>query len=191
MIPPLDLPRFNKDLESWLAEMEGIESRLADPQRRLEMRQAIEQVREGQKVVNAEYAREIQSIAARTAAVEKQNAETTARLAKLRAEVADSLAARPEPAATTPLVSDDRQLGDLLRREMLARYAQPQAPTRPDDAISEGSVAKYWEGSESSESSVSGAEEEKGGSPTAPGDKERPKKRPGDELWEDLSREEK
>lgn len=180
MIPPLDLEKLNQQLQAWYAEIEGIEQTIADPERRAQMRQAVEQVRQGHAVVNAEYAKEIASIARRTAAVETQNAETLAQVAAVRAAVEQQQALAPAASGIEPpLVSSDVHLGFNLRTELLNRYA----PTdEADDRMAEdpGSVSKRW-----------AATEEVGDpqNPPRPTASEPPRKKPvgEDDAWHDLS----
>ena len=139
MIPPLDLADLNRKLDEWCAHLAEVEPTVADPERRMQLRQALEQIRQGQATVNAEYQKEIDSLAARTAAVQKQNAETLAQLEALQREAAAA------PEAPAPSVAIDPGRGMARRDELLQRYAKrrPGAPAAP---ASEGFSGDYSAG---------------------------------------------
>lgn len=125
MIPPLDLPNLNRQLEEWFEQIAEVAPTIADPERRQQLLQAMAQMREGQAIVNAEYQKTVHEVAARTAAVEQQNAETLAQLGALQSRAAAAAAA--EPPAPPPPPAIDPARGRRLRDELVQRY-RPVTP---------------------------------------------------------------
>lgn len=120
MIPNFDLAKLNQQLEQWYAMIAHAQTQpLAEEPRRL-LEQALEQVRRGQAVFNAEYPKEAAAFQQRLEAVKRTNAETLAKVESLKQQVAEFK--MPEPAAPPVLKPIDGQLGFTFRDELLARY---------------------------------------------------------------------
>lgn len=185
MIPPLDLNQLNRQLDEWYANMAEVERTIADPERRLQLRQAMQQVRQGQSVVNAEYQKEIDAIAEQIDAVKRGRAETLARLDELTAQ-----AATPEAPATTPTPTVDPARGLAWRDELLARYAPKAAgETADSDRVDEGSVAKHWEEPAILEATTQPPPPSKPTVIQNPPERAKPKSKDAD-IWDDLSKSE-
>jgi hypothetical protein len=128
MMPAVDLADLNRKIEAWYAHLVEVEPKIADPERRRQMRQAMEQMRQCQATINAELPKEIEALAARTAAVQKENAETLAHLEALgRPAVAPPA---PEPEVPAPPAPIDPPRGQAWRDELLQRYATPTPSSR-------------------------------------------------------------
>jgi SAM-dependent methyltransferase len=131
MIPPLDLADLNRKLDEWCARIVEAEPTVADPERRMQLRHAMAEIRQGQAMVNAEYQKEIDSLAARTAAVQRESAETLAELEALKSRV-------DAPSAEVPVPPEpiDPARGVRLRDELLKHFAtaSPMVAARGSDA---------------------------------------------------------
>lgn len=181
MNPALDLVELNRKLQDWYAQLAEIEGAVTDPERRLQLRQALDQVRQGQSVIQTEYEKEMNAIAARTAAVQRKQEEILARAAALKAETE-----APSVPAPTTAPSYDPADRVRLRDEFLARFARLPASVPSLDNIELGSVSKHWEVAEATEAKPSPP------TPPVPSPPPLPPNRPGkrkggDEIWEDLS----
>lgn len=139
MMPPVDLADLNRKIDAWLAQLVEVEPTIADPERRRQLRHALEQMRECQALLNVELPKEVDALAARTAAVQRQNAETEARLEALKRQ-ADARPTESEPAPAPPAPIDPGR-GAAWRDELLRRYVRPRHA--PPDRPSEGFSSEY------------------------------------------------
>ena len=145
MEPIVDLPKLNAEIEAWVARFQEMAQRSSGDTRQV-LHSIVEQVREGQKQFNVEYAKAEAEIRDKVADVQAQARATMNAAEEIKAQAAQ--AARDAAAYTPPVPPPpkiDDALGGVLRDELMARYGKRAAAAeRADDRLDEGSIATHW-----------------------------------------------
>lgn len=141
MIPNFDLAKFNQQINAWLTAIAEAQQEPMGAEPRQLLEQAIAQVKRGQEMFNANYAKEAAAFKQEMEAVERMNAQTLAEAEAIKKQVSEFKIPEPPPPPVPPPI--DPQLGFTLRQELLDRYTPKAVTPQPARPVIQDFSAEY------------------------------------------------
>src|SRR5262249_25895238 len=131
----------NQLINTGLALIEQAQQEPMGAEPRLLLEQAIAQVKRGQEMFNAEYAKGVVAFNQKIEAVKAMNAETPAQVEALKKQLAELK--MPDPSPPPAPVPIDPQLGFTVRKELLDRDAPKAVQPGPVQPAIQDFSAEY------------------------------------------------